>query len=69
METWEDVEDYLLEKIDSFSDDSPMVGNSSITKKELWNSLMNECFKYQGEKLPIRTKSILIKRLKNNFGK
>lgn len=67
MNTWDELSDYLLEKIESFNDDSPMVGNRSITKKQYWNSQMGECIKYSGEALPIRTKDILLKRIKRNF--
>lgn len=68
METWDEVQDYLLERMDAFNDESPMVGNKSLTKKQYWNSQIGECMKYSGEKLPIRTKSILLDRLKKNFG-
>jgi hypothetical protein len=68
METWDEVKDYLLDKMDAFSDDDLMVGNSSLTKEQYWNSQMGECIKYGGEQLPIRTKSILLNRLKKNFG-
>jgi hypothetical protein len=67
-ETWEEVENYLLERMESFEDDSPMVNNQSLTKKQYWNSQMGECMKYSGQKLPIRTRPILIKRIKENFG-
>ena len=68
METWDEVQDYLLDKMESFNDSSPMAKNPSITKKQYWNSQMGECFKHAGEPLPIRTKVLLLKRLKQNFG-
>ena len=38
METWDQLKEYLLEKMDSFDGSSPMVNNSSITKEQYWNS-------------------------------
>lgn len=68
IETWDELSEYLLERMDSFNDSSPMVNNSSITKKQYWDSQMSECLIYSGKRLPVRTKSILLKQVKRNFG-
>jgi len=68
METWDELKDYLLERMDCFDDSSPMANNSSITKGQYWNSQMEQCMKYTGERLPVKTRSILLKRVKRNFG-
>jgi hypothetical protein len=68
IETWDELREYLLERMDCFKESSPMVKNSSLTKKQYWDSQMSECLKYSGERLPVRTKNILLKRVKRNFG-
>lgn len=66
LKTWNDLEEYLLERMD-FADNSKSNANSSFTKEQHWNSLMGQCSKWKGDELPMRTKSILIKNVKKDF--
>jgi hypothetical protein len=65
VKTWEDLENYLLGAMD-YADDSKSNANSSFTKEQHWNSLIGDCMKHSGD-LPIRTKDLLIKRVKKDF--
>ena len=67
LKTWDDLQDYLLERMDYATDDISN-SNSSFTKKQTWNSLIGQCMKWSGEHLPVRTKDLLIKRVKKDFG-
>ena len=67
LKTWDDLKDYLLERMD-FATDTISTSNKSFTKEQIWNSLLNDCIKWSGQDLPARTKSILIKRVKRDFG-
>ena len=67
LKTWDDLQDYLLERMD-YADDSQSNANKTFTKEQHWNSLIGDCIKHKGKDLPIRTKSILIKRIKQDFG-
>jgi hypothetical protein len=67
LKTWDDLQDYLLERID-YATDNISKANKSFTKKQVWNNLLGDCMKWSGQDLPIRTKSILIKRVKKDFG-
>jgi len=67
LKTWDELQDYLLERMD-YATGGMSKANSSFTKKEVWNSLMGECMKWSGQELPIKTKSILIKRVRKDFG-
>ena len=67
LKTWDDLQNYLLERMD-YANDSMSKSNKSFTKEQMWNSLLGDCMKWSGEDLPIRTKSILIKRVKRDFG-
>ena len=67
LKTWDDLQNYLLERMD-FATDSISKSNKSFTKEQMWNSLLGDCMKWSGQDLPIRTKSILIKRVKRDFG-
>ena len=51
-----------------YATDSISKSNKSFTKEQMWNSLLGDCMKWSGQDLPIRTKSILIKRVKRDFG-
>jgi len=67
LKTWNDLENYLLERMD-YATDSISKSNKSFTKEQMWHSLLGDCMKWSGQDLPIRTKSILIKRVKKDFG-
>ena len=67
LKTWNDLQNYLLERMD-YATDSISKSNKSFTKEQMWNSLLGDCMKWSGQDLPIRTKSILIKRVKRDFG-
>ena len=67
LKTWDDLQNYLLERTD-YATDSVSKSNKSFTKEQMWNSLLGDCKKWSGQDLPIRTKSILIKRVKRDFG-
>ena len=67
LKTWDDLRDYLLEREDHATD-KVSKSNKSFTKKQMWNHWLNECIKWSGQDLPKRTKSILIKRVKLDFG-
>ena len=67
LKTWDDLQNYLLERMD-YATNSISKSNKSFTKEQLWNSLLGDCMKWSGQDLPIRTKSILLKRVKRDFG-
>ena len=67
LKTWDELQDYLLERMDYATSDTSK-SNSSFTKEQVWNSLIGDCMKWSGQDLPIRTKSILLKRVKRDFG-
>lgn len=67
LKTWDDLECYLLERMDYATSDTSK-SNSSFTKEQVWNSLLGDCMKCSGQDLPIRTKDILIKRVRKDFG-
>ena len=67
LKTWEDLENYLFDRIDYATNDISK-SNSSFTKEKVWNSLVDQCIKWKGQELPIRTKYLLIKRVRKDFG-
>ena len=67
LKTWNDLQTYLLEKLDLATDERSNA-NPSFTKEDHWNSLIDQSMKYSGDDLPIRTKDLLIKRVKKDFG-
>lgn len=67
LKTWNQLQDYLLERMDYATNDISKA-NKSFTKEQHWNSLIGDCIKWKGQELPIRTKAILIKRVKKDFG-
>lgn len=67
LKTWDDLQDYLLERMDYASSDVSNT-NSTFTKEQVWNSLIGDCMKWKGQDLPIKTKSILLKRVRREFG-
>ena len=67
LKTWDDLQDYLLERMDYATSDTSKA-NSSFTKEQVWNSLIGDCMKWSGQELPIRTKDLLIKRVRKDFG-
>ena len=67
LKTWDDLQNYLLKRMD-YANDSISESNKSFTKEQMWNSLLGDCMKWSGQDLPIRTKSILLKRVKRDFG-
>jgi len=66
LKTWDELQNYLLERMDQATNDTSK-SNSSFTKEQSWNSLIDQCMQYSGQDLPIRTKSILIKRVRKDF--
>ena len=67
LKTWNDLQTYLLERLDMATDERSNA-NPSFTKEDYWNSLIDQSMKYSGNDLPIRTKDLLIKRVKKDFG-
>ena len=67
LKTYDDLKDYLLERMD-YADEKKSKANSSFTRKEMWNMYIGDCLKNTGAALPIRTHSILAKRIKKDFG-
>jgi hypothetical protein len=67
LKTWDELQEYLLERMD-YATKSQSKANSSFTKEQHWNSLMGQCAKWKGQDLPIRTKQILIKTVRKDFG-
>ena len=67
LKTWDDLQNYLLERM-HYANDIISESNKSFTKEQMWNSLLGDCMKWSGQDLPIRTKSILLKRVKRDFG-
>jgi len=67
LKTWDDLQNYLLKRMD-YATNSISKSNKTFTKEQVWNSLLGDCMKYNGQDLPIRTKSILIKRVELDFG-
>ena len=66
LKTWDELQDYLLERMDQSTNDISK-SNSSFTKEQSWNSLIDQCMQYSGQDLPIRTKDLLIKRVRKDF--
>ncbi len=66
LKTWDDLQKYLLARI-NYATNETSKSNSSFTKEQVWNSLLGETMKWSGE-LPVRTKHLLIKRVKKDFG-
>jgi len=67
LKTWDDLQDYLLMRM-YYATDSISKSNKSFTKEQVWNSLLGDCMKWKGQDLPRRTKEILIKRVRKDFG-
>jgi len=67
LKTWDDLSDYLLERMD-YATNETSNSNKTFTKEQHWNSLMGQCMKYTGAELPIRTKNLLLKTVKKDFG-
>ena len=66
VETYNGLSDYLLERMD-FADDEISKANPSFTREQMWNMYIGDCIKYDGQPLPIRTKSIFMKTIKKDF--
>ncbi len=67
LKTWNDLQTYLLERQDMATDERSNA-NPSFTKEDYWNSLIDQSMKYFGNDLPIRTRDLLIKTVKKDFG-
>ena len=67
LNTWDELQDYLLERMEYATSDISNA-NKSFTKEQTWNSLIGDCMKWSGQELPIRTKGLLIKRIRKDFG-
>ena len=67
LKTWDDLQHYLIARMEYATSDISK-SNKSFTKEQMWNSLFGDCMKWKGQDLPIRTKSILIKRVRRDFG-
>lgn len=67
LKTWNDLNDYLFDRID-YANSEWSNSNKSFTKEQVWNSLVRDCIRWAGQELPIRTKDLLIKRVKKDFG-
>ncbi len=66
LKTWNDLQEYLLERLDYATEDQSN-SNKSFTKEDHWNSLLGQTMKFSGDDLPVRTIDILIKRVKKDF--
>lgn len=66
LKTYDELQDYLLERMD-FADDKTSKMNPSFTREQVWNWYMDGCIKYKGQNLPIKTISLLIKDVKKDF--
>jgi hypothetical protein len=66
LKTWDDLGEYLIERLDDCNDDKSKA-NSSFTKRDTWNMYYSQCQKYQGQDLPVRTIHILLKSIKKDF--
>jgi len=67
LKTWDELKDYLIERADYATRDASKA-NNGFTKEQVWNSLIGDCIKWSGQKLPIRTIDLLIKRVRKDFG-
>ena len=67
LKTWNDLKAYLVARI-QYATNSRSKSNKSFTKYEVHRSLMTQCLNWEGQDLPIRTKKLLIKRVKRDFG-
>ena len=66
INTWDQLEDYLLERMDLATDEQSN-SNKSFTKVQIWNDLIGQCMTYSGKDLSIKTKHILLKNVKKDF--
>lgn len=67
LNTYDDLQSYLLERKDYATNGISKV-NTSFTKKQIWNMWIGDCKRWKGQELPIRTKHILLKNVKRDFG-
>lgn len=67
LKTWDDLQDYLLARMDYATSDISKA-NNSFTKEQVWNSLIGLCIKRNGQELSIRTRDLLIERVRKDFG-
>ena len=67
LNTYDDLQDYLLERMD-YANISISEVNRSFTKKQIWEMWVADCMKWKGHKLPIKTKHILLKNIRRDFG-
>lgn len=65
--TYDELKDWLLEKMDSFTDEQSVCAKS-LTKEQVWNAHIADCIKFKGEPLSIKTSDILKNRLRKDFG-
>ena len=67
ISNFDQLSDYLLDRME-YANDSPSKANKSFSKEQMWNMYIGDCLKYKGEDLPIKTKNIMLKRIKKDFG-
>lgn len=67
LKTWDDLQNYLLERMD-YATESISKSNKSFTKEQVWNELIRQCMEAKGQELSIKTKHILLKNVKRDFG-
>lgn len=67
LKTWADLEKYLLRR-DRHATSEPSKMNRSFTKYEVWNMYLDQCKKYKPSDLPIRTRRLLLKHVRKDFG-
>jgi hypothetical protein len=66
IKTYEELNDYLLAKID-IADGKTSKVNPTFTKKQMWDHFMGQCMTGKDKEISIRTKDILIKNIKKDF--
>ena len=67
LKTWDDLQDYLLDRMEYATEDISNA-NSNFTKKQVWDSLIDQSLTWIEQDLPIRNKDLLIKGVKKDFG-
>ena len=66
LKTYADLEAYLLQKIKS-ADKKISKVNNTFTRVEMWNFYMERCGDHLGQKLPLKTRHILLKNIEKDF--
>ena len=67
IKTFDELENYLFNKM-SYADSTTSNINKSFSKEEMWNMYIGECLKYKGQVLPVKTRDMMLRQIKKDFG-